>query len=83
MNSLLEMVNISKVIEGKLLEVGIDTPQKLIDIGSKEAFLRIRMNDSSACINMLYGLEGAIQGIIDHKLSAETKDNLKQFYRSL
>ncbi len=83
MKSLHEMANIGKVTESKLLEVGIESPQKLIDIGSKEVFLRIRMNDSSACIRMLYGLEGAIQGVLDNKLPDETKNGLKEFYNSL
>jgi len=63
--------------------VGIDTPDKLKMIGSKEAFVRIRFIDSTACLHMLYGLEGAIQGIRDTDLSTETKLDLKLFYKAL
>ncbi|MCX7711544.1 MAG: TfoX/Sxy family protein [Clostridia bacterium] len=83
MGRLCELANISKVTERKLLEVGIDSPEQLKEIGSKEAFLRIRAIDPTACIHMLYGLEGAVQGTRDKFLSPEVKENLKSFFRSL
>jgi DNA transformation protein len=83
MNKLNELPNISKVIERKLIEVGIDTPQMLKDIGCKEAFTRIKLMDSTACVNMLYALEGAIDGIRWHYLSDDKKKELNLFYKSL
>ncbi|WP_268744530.1 MULTISPECIES: TfoX/Sxy family DNA transformation protein [Thermoanaerobacterium] len=62
---------------------GVETPGQLIELGSKEAFLRIRTIDSSACINRLYALEGAIRNIRWHFLSQDIKDELKAFYLSL
>ena len=59
MNALHELHNISKVIEEKLIEVDIDTPEQLKTMGSKEAFIRIKLKDNSACVNMLFALEGA------------------------
>ncbi|WP_197049980.1 MULTISPECIES: TfoX/Sxy family DNA transformation protein [Thermoanaerobacterium] len=61
----------------------METPGQLIELGSKEAFLRIRTIDSSACINRLYALEGAIRNIRWHFLSQDIKDELKAFYLSL
>ena len=83
MGTLQKLPNIGKVAEALLIESGIDTPQKLLGIGSKEAFLKIRLLDPTACLHMLYGLEGAVQGIRDTELSQETKNDLKVFYNSL
>lgn len=80
MGQLQKLPNIGKVVEGLLTAVEINTPEELLTIGSKEAFLRIRSVDPTACLNMLYGLEGAVQGIRDTKLSPETKQDLKTFF---
>ena len=83
MGELSKLQNISTVVEGKLNEVGIITQNQLKDIGSKQAFLSLRKNDSGACLNMLCALEGAIQGIRWHSLSDDIKKELKEFHRSL
>jgi DNA transformation protein len=51
---------------------GTNTPEDLVASGSREAWLRIRAIDSSACYNRLCGLEGAIQGIRCHCLQKLT-----------
>lgn len=83
MSELEKMPNIGKVAAGLLEEAGIDTPDKLVEAGSREAFLRIREIDPTACIRMLYGLEGAVMGLPDKLLPQETKDELLSFFRSL
>ncbi|MGL6108414.1 TfoX/Sxy family protein [Romboutsia sp.] len=83
MAPLYNLPNISKVIEGRLIEVDINTPQVLFQIGSKEAFSRIKEKDSTVCINMLYALEGAVEGIRWHYLSDNKKRELKEFYKTL
>ena len=80
MGDLSVLPNIGPKIEAQLLEVGITTPAELIDVGSKEVWLRIKAIDDSACINRLYALEGAIQGIPDCSLSPDEKSELKKFY---
>jgi len=82
MDDLSMLPNIGKTIELQLNEVGIKTPKQLIEIGSKQAWLRIKGIDDSACINRLYGLEGAIQGVRWHNLSKEVKIELKEFYNT-
>jgi DNA transformation protein len=77
------MPNIGKVVAALLTEAGIDTPDKLVKAGSKEAFLRIREIDPTACIRMLYGLEGAVLDLPDKLLPQETKEDLLGFFRSL
>ena len=80
MGELSKLPNIGKVVEKQLNDVGINTVDELIDIGSKEAWLRIKEVDESACLNRLMALEGAIQNIRWHNLSEEDKKNLKEFY---
>lgn len=80
MGELSALPNIGKTVEEQLNEVGIETAEQLIEIGSKEAWLRIKGIDDSACINRLYALEGAIEGIRWHNLSDEVKNELKKFY---
>jgi DNA transformation protein and related proteins len=83
MSELCSLPNVGKVLENNLNAVGINTVEQLLKIGSKEAFLRIRIIDSGACLHMLYGLEGAVKGIKDSLLSEETKKDLKYFFKSL
>lgn len=80
MGELSKLPNIGKVVEKQLNDVGINTVDELIDIGSKEAWLKIKEVDESACLNRLMALEGAIQNIRWHNLSEEDKENLKDFY---
>jgi len=82
MGELSKLPNIGKVLEKQLNEVGINTADELIDIGSKEAWLKIKEVDESACINRMMALEGAIQNIRWHNLSETDKKNLKDFYNS-
>ncbi|MBR0370628.1 MAG: TfoX/Sxy family protein [Methanobrevibacter sp.] len=82
MGELSKLPNIGKVVEEQLNEVGINTVDELIDIGSKEAWLKIKEVDDSVCINRLMAFEGAIQNIRWHDLSDEDKNNLKEFYNN-
>ena len=80
MGELSKLPNIGKVVENQLNDVGISTVDELIDIGSREAWLKIREIDETACINRLMALEGAIQGVRWHDLSENDKKSLKDFY---
>jgi DNA transformation protein len=82
MGKLSTLPNIGKVVEQQLNQVGINTIDQLTEIGSKDAWLRIKCIDDSACINRLYALQGAIEGIRWHDLSAEVKAELKEFYNN-
>lgn len=81
MGELSKLPNIGKKLEEQLNEVGIESYDDLANIGSKEAWLKIKEIDESACINRLMALEGAIQNIRWHNLSDEDKRNLKEFYQ--
>jgi len=75
-----QQINIGKELEKKLIKAGIDNFKELKTKGSEKSFLLIRAFDNEACINMLYALEGAIQGIRWHNLSLEKKKELKLFF---
>ena len=83
MGELSKLPNIGKVIEKQLNDVGINTIDDLMNIGSKEAWLKIREMDDSTCVNRLMALEAAIQNIRWHDLSVEDKKNLKEFYNGV
>ncbi len=77
------MPNIGSVVQQQLIRANITTPEQLSQIGSREAWLRIRAFDPSACINMLYALEGAIQNTRWHHLPPAIKADLKAFFQSV
>ncbi|WP_291570269.1 TfoX/Sxy family protein [Clostridium sp. UBA4548] len=83
MGEISKLPNIGDKLEAQLKEVGIHTVDQLKQVGSKQAWLDIRTIDSSACINRLYALEGAIQGIRWHSLSGEVKSQLKDFFHEV
>lgn len=80
LNDLSQLPNIGKIVAEKLVQAGITTPGELIEIGSEQAFIRIQTIDPTACLSMLQGLEGAVQGIRWHHLPAERKAALKEFF---
>jgi DNA transformation protein len=79
MSKLLHLPNISRELEQKLLTVGIDSPDKLREKGSRNVFVKIKTIDSSACYKMLLSLEGAVQGILADDLHPETINELMEF----
>ncbi|MHB1314820.1 MAG: TfoX/Sxy family protein [Christensenellales bacterium] len=81
MSTMTQLPNIGPKLEEQLAQVGITTPGELKAAGSREAWLRIKAIDPSACIMRLYALEGAVQGIIDRNLDAGVKAELKSFYQ--
>ena len=80
MVELSKAVNIGPKVEEQLISVGINSLEKLKELGSKNAWLRIQKIDSSACIHRLLALEGAIQGVKKSDLPDSVKADLKAFY---
>jgi TfoX C-terminal domain len=75
--------NIGKKLAEKLETVGVDNAENLIRIGSRKAFLKVKSELEDGCLNMLYALEGAVQGIRWHSLSKQDRTALKEFYDSI
>ncbi|MEG6613022.1 TfoX/Sxy family protein [Pseudoclostridium thermosuccinogenes] len=82
MGKLSELPNIGKTLEKRLVKAGIKDAEDLKQIGSKEAFIKLRLLEGDTCFNSLCALEGAIQGIRWHNLDCETKEELKRFFDS-
>lgn len=79
MSELTSMMNIGKEMARKLTTVGIDSSEKLIETGSKQAFLKLKEAYPQVCLVHLYTLEGAIRNTEFNNLSEETKKELKEF----
>lgn len=80
-DALSDCVNIGRDTEAKLKQAGIDSVSKLRDIGTEQAFLRLQAMDPGACIQLLYGLDGAVSGIKATELSQQRREELKSFHR--
>lgn len=79
MAELTSMRNIGKEIEKKLKSVGIGSAEELMQIGSEEAFIRLKMHYPNVCLVHLYTLQGAIDDIEYNQLSEKVKCKLKSF----
>lgn len=62
-NELTRLPNIGNVLAEELIQAEIDTPEKLKEIGTEQAFIRILSIDETACLSKLQAIEGAIRGI--------------------
>ena len=80
MADLCKLPNIGKALEERLSDVGINSIESLMKMGSKEAFTKLHLVEGYTCFNTLCALEGAVQGIRWHNLSSETKEDLKKFF---
>ncbi len=79
MSELTSMMNIGKEMARKLTSVGIESSEKLIEIGAKDAFFKLKQKYPNVCLVHLYTLEGAIQDIDFNRLSENKKKELKEF----
>ncbi len=79
MSELTLMMNIGKEMAGKLTAVGIDSPERLMEAGAKQAFVKLKEAYPNVCLVHLYALEGAVRNMEFNALSEETKKDLKEF----
>lgn len=79
MAELTSMQNIGKEIEKKLKSVGISTAEELKQIGSREAFLRLKQRYPNVCLVHLYTLQGAIDDTEYNRLPEDVRNDLKAF----
>lgn len=83
MSELTAMMNIGKEMARKLTSVGIDTPEKLVELGAMQAFRKLKEAYPNVCLVHLYTLEGAIFNTEYNRLSEDRKKELKAFSDSL
>lgn len=76
---LLAMRNIGPEMERKLNAIGINSGEALAEMGSKEAFLRMKMKFPEVCLVHLYTLQGAIDNADYNALTEDMKRDLKAF----
>ncbi len=79
MSELTTLKNIGAEMSKKLKSVGIGSAEELIELGSKEAFFRLKLRYPDICLVFLYVLQGAVENVEYDKLSEETKADLKEF----
>ena len=79
MAELTSLRNIGKEIERKLKSIDISTADELKKVGSREAFLRLKMRYPSVCLLYLYALEGAISDMEHNQLPDDVKRSLKEY----
>lgn len=79
MSELTSMMNIGKEMERKLISIGIDSAEKLMELGAKQAFVKLKQEYPQVCLVHLYTLEGAIQNTEFNSLSEDKKKELKEF----
>lgn len=79
MSELTSMVNIGKEMAKKLTSVGIDSSEKLIEAGARQAFRKLKEKYPRVCLVHLYTLESAVHHIKLSSLPEEKKKELKAF----
>ncbi|QZE15783.1 TfoX/Sxy family protein [Halosquirtibacter laminarini] len=80
-DSLSLLPNIGPQLAKLLCDHGIHSEHDLKSIGSYKAWERISLQQETfCCIQKLYALEGAIQGVRWHNLSDKDKQQLKQAF---
>ena len=79
MSDLSSLRNIGKELEKKLKSVDIMTAEELAKVGSKEAFVWLKLRYPNVCLVHLYTLEGAISDNEYNQLSDDVKRYLKDF----
>jgi DNA transformation protein len=81
-----QLRNVGPKLAKKLAEAGIDSPEKLRQLGAKKAFERIYASgDAYGDFNAayLYALEGAIRDCDWLKIPDETKQEYKEYAQRL
>ncbi len=79
MADLTSMRNIGAEMARKLTSVGVDTPEKLTQLGAEQVFFQMKARYPEVCLVHLYTLEGAIHDIPYNALSERRKKELKEF----
>ncbi len=77
MSDLTSLKNIGKEMERKLKSIGINSPDELKKIGSKDAFFRLKLRYPEICLVHLYTLQGAVDDMEYNQLPEEMKKDLK------
>lgn len=83
MAELKTLINIGQELQKKLNSVDIHTTQELMDIGAKQAFLKLKSMYPETCLIHLYALHGAVENVELSQISNQTRHDLKSFNERL
>ena len=78
---LTKMKNIGSTMERKLKSIGIHDAEKLMEVGSKDAYICLKEFYPATCLVHLYALQGAIDDIEYNRLPPDTVKDLKEFVK--
>lgn len=79
MSELTSMTNIGKEMARKLTAIGVNSPEELSKLGTKQSFKKLKEAYLQVWLVHLYAMEGAIRNIDFNDLSNDTKKDLKEF----
>lgn len=79
----LTSLGLGKTMEKKLHSVGIHSAEELVEIGSRQAVMRLKEQYPNTCIVILYHLEAAIRGVEMKQLEDTCKAELKAYFKKL
>lgn len=79
----LTSLGFGKTMEKKLHTVGIHSAEELLEMGSKQAVLRLKAKYPTTCVVILYYLEAAIRGVEIKQLDESCKAELKAYFKQL
>ncbi|WP_297115422.1 TfoX/Sxy family DNA transformation protein [uncultured Enterobacter sp.] len=82
-NRLKDLPNLTFQIEVLLYEAGIRDEETLRALGAKESWLKIRQINKALGIKVLFALEGAIEGLHEAALPADTRRELTEWVNAL
>ena len=71
-----KLLNIGPKSSAWLRQVGIKTEQDLREAGAVEAFLKVKRASFKPSLNLLYAIEGALQGCHWQQVSSERRSEL-------
>ncbi len=74
---LTDLQNIGKTLAEELTVSGVSSIEEFNLISLEELVMKLKESGFSVCLNKLYALEGAKQGIRWHNLSTERKAEIK------
>ena len=79
----LTTLGLGRTMEKKLHAVGIHSAEALVELGSRQAVLRLKARYPNTCVVILYYLEAAIRGVSIKELDAACKSELKAYFKEL
>ena len=77
--AVVDLHSLGPVTAARLAEIGIDTPEALIEAGAVEAYRRLKFRFGRAVtLNALYGLDAAIRNVHWRAIDEERKAELRR-----